>query len=373
MSSEDLHEGEVIYEPTRVPPPGRAEPPRRTAWGPTLLIGCLIAVFAGLAILVLAVVALVLVGLVGAAGGTVYAAGVHRGVQVVEATVSGAPGDRKLAMIPVQGVFLPGGGPLTARHPARVLRAMLKQAREDELVDGIILVVDSPGGGITTCDVMHKAIVDYRKETGDQVLVLMEDVAASGGYYVSCAADHIMAHPTTTTGSIGVMMPLFDASGLLKKLGVTDRTVKSGEFKNIGSPFAARTPEQWEREKQVLDGLVSQMYDRFVKIVADGRALDLDVVRELADGRIYTGEEAKDKKLVDYIGYEEDAIKKAKQLANLTDAHVVEYSRARSFGEMLLARSQRPELSAWLEDSLPLGARPRLMYLWCPPIPGGNP
>ncbi|MHC4480448.1 MAG: S49 family peptidase, partial [Planctomycetota bacterium] len=178
-----------------------------------MLLGCLIAVFGGFVVVVLLIVAVALLA-VASAGGATYAGGARRGVHLVEATVSGTPGSPKLAMVPVRGVLYPGAGPLGRHDPALTLRTMLRKAQEDPDVAGIILVVNSPGGGMTTSDVMHKAVRDYRKETGDPVLVLMEDVAASGGYYVSCAADHIMAHPTTTTGSIGVMMPLFDASAL---------------------------------------------------------------------------------------------------------------------------------------------------------------
>jgi protease-4 len=336
-------------------------------------LGCLIAFFAGFAVVMLLIVAFVFAIFASVMGGAGYTGVVERNVRIQELTVSGNPGELKIVVIPIHGVLI-GGGSLWGADPALVLKAMLDAAREDKKVKSIILDVDSPGGGITTSDIMHKAILDFRKQTGVKVVVLMEDTAASGAYYVSCAADHIMAHPTTVTGSIGVVMPLFDASGLLKKIGVADRAVKSGEFKEIGSPFAERTPEEWAKEKEILDNIVGQMYDQFVKVVADGRRLPVEVVKTLADGRIYTAEDAFGNKLIDSTGYEEDAIKKAKELAGLTSAHVVEYSRMRSWTEMLFMAARASNVTVRLgtvadslgaaEDGLPLRAGERFLYLW---------
>lgn len=284
-------------------------------------------------------------------------------------TVSGKAGNPKVVMIPVQGLLMAGGS-VFGPDPADVLQAMLDAARDDPKVRCVILDVDSPGGGITTSDIMHKAIADFRKTTGLPVIVLMEDMAASGAYYVSCAADHIMAHPTTLTGSIGVLLPIYDASGLMQKVGVTDRTVKSGEFKELGSPFASRTPEEWEREKAVLSHIVGQMYDRFVTVVAEGRKLPPGEVRKLADGRIYTASDALDKKLIHSTGYEEDAVNQAKEMADLTSVHVVEYARVRSLAEILFLSAGSRDVSVKLDGGLPLGEEQRMLYLWRPPAAG---
>jgi len=334
-----------------------------------VLLGCLIAFVAGFAVVVLVVVALAFAVFASAAGGAGYAGLARRGVQVHEITVSGEAGDPKVAIIPVRGLLLSGGGSFVGPDPAIVLQSMLDAARQDSRVKAIVLAVDSPGGAITTCDVMHRAIRQYRQETGTPVVVLMEDTAASGGYYVSCAGDYIVAHPTTVTGSIGVLMPLWDASGLLKKVGVSDRTVKSGDFKDMGSPFADKTPQEREREKEILDEVIAEMHARFVRVVAEGRDLDPQAVRGLADGRIYTSEQAMDKKLIDETGYEADALSKAMAMAGVERAHVVEYTRVRSLREMLFFAAREPNLTVRLDGGLPLPAQPRFMYLWAPATP----
>jgi len=375
--------GPAPQGPQPMPSAGWQAPPAGARHGSGLrpvLLGCLIAFFAGFAVVMLLIVAFVFAIFGSVIGGAGYGGVVERNVRIQELTISGNPGEPKIAVIPIHGVLLPGGS-LFSADPALVLKAMLDAAREDKKVESVILRVDSPGGGITTSDVMHKAIMDFRKQSGKKVVVLMEDTAASGAYYVSCAAEHIMAHPTTVTGSIGVVMPLFDASGLLKKIGVADRAVKSGEFKEIGSPFAERTPEEWAKEKQILDNIVGQMYEQFVRVVSDGRKLPADVVRKLADGRIYTAEDALKENLIDSVGYEEDAVNTAKQMAGLTGAHVVEYSRVRSLTEMLLMASRAPNVTVRLgavsssigdaygaaEGGLPLQGGERFLYLWLPP------
>ncbi len=353
------------------PSPGAAGRPPQRPPRPfrSVAIGCLIAALAGVAVNGLLAVAVVLLLFGSLAAGAGYTGVVREGVQLQEVTVQGEPGWPKVAMIPVSGLLIRGGGVRVGPDPVRVLGAMLAQAREDPDVAAVILSVDSPGGGITTCDAMHKAVQDY-KETGNPVLVLMEDVAASGAYYVSCGADHIMAHPTTITGSIGVMMPLYDASQLLKMVGVTDRSVKSGEFKNMGSLFAEKTPEQRGREAEILTGVITEMYDRFVKVVAEGRGLDPAVVRKLADGRIYTSKQAQRSKLIDSIGYREDAIRHVGEMIGAAGVHVVRYARVRSFREMLFLRAQGSDITLRLDRGLLPQSQQRLMYLWTPAVPG---
>jgi protease-4 len=368
MSFEGNETGAVPQSAVRTPPRDRWQaPPTRRSTGSSVLLGCLIAFCAGIALVGLLIVVLVLLVAATAVGGAGYATTLHRGVQVVEYEVSGPRGAPKVAIIPLRGVLMSGGEGIVGTDPVLVLRSMLDRASADADVHGVILAVNSPGGAITTCDVMYKALNDFRDETHKPVVVLMEDVAASGGYYVSCAADYIIAHPTTTTGSIGVMMPMFDASGLLKKVGVADRTVKSGPFKDLGSMFAEKTPEEREREAEILTGLVTYMYEQFVKVVADGRGLDPQAVRVLADGRIYTPQEAKDKGLIDDIGYREDAVAKAEALAGLAQAHVVEYGRTRGLVEMLFMRAGSPEFTVRLDGGLQAGGQAPLMYLWRPP------
>jgi len=334
------------------------------------LLGCLIGVMATAVGVMLLFVGVPLLFIAALSSGAGYEAKLGEGVQVREVPIAGEKGAPKIAIVPVEGLLIPGGEPLVGRDPVPLLRAMLDRARDDADVRAVILAVDSPGGAITTCDILHKAIEDYRRRTGKPVVALMGDVAASGGYYVACAADYIIAHPTTITGSIGVMMPVFDASGLMKKLGVTDRTVKSGPLKNMGSMFAERTPEQWQKESEVLEGVVRQMHERFVHVVAEGRRLKPEQVRTLADGRIYTSEEALDSGLIDAVGYREDAIEKAEELARVARARVVRYSRVPSLRDVLLAGTggRRPRMG--LLDELPARLLSQPLYLWAPSGPG---
>jgi len=303
----------------------RDRPSRGSRW----LIGCVALAAGGLALMLLLGVVLV-IGMFGmAVAGTGLAAAGGPEAAIHERTLSGGPSAAKVAVIPVRGILVGGGvGPFEV-DPRSLLEAMLKKARKDEQVRAVILAVDSGGGAITTCDIMHKLLSDFRRETGKPVVVLMGDVAASGAYYLSCAADYIMAHPTTITGSIGVMMPLYSASELLKKVGVKDQTITTGPFKDIASLTADKTPEEWERDKELLAGIMAQMYERFLEVVAKGRGLDVEAVRPLADGRILSSRQALEAGLIDSIGYMDDAVEKAERMAGISGAHVVAYGRTR--------------------------------------------
>ena len=347
------------------PEPALSQPTRQSpaSSGKSMWLGCLLGMFATVVVVVLVVGAIfLLVGAVVGLSGAV--AGVTRGaVPLTERTISGAPGNAKVAIVPIYGILAPASS--LDRDPVELLRAMLNRARSDSKVRGIILDVDSPGGGITTCDLMWNELVQYRERTRIPVVVLMENIAASGGYYVSCGADYIMAHPTTITGSIGVMMPIYDAGELMSKLGVRSRTVKTGKYKDMADPFGQKTEAQWDEEVALLSSVATEMYDRFVRIVADGRRLDPQIVRPLADGRIYTAQQAKDNGLIDEIGYREDAIRKVEALAGLKRAHVVEYGRVPTLIDLLPGFLGRGDVTIRLDTGAGrFGSRP--MYLWAP-------
>lgn len=326
-------------------------------------IGCLAVVVGGAGFVVLLGIALV-VGLIGMAiAGAQVGGGAGARLALQEVTVSGEQGRPKIAVLPVRGLLMSAPGVARTGAP-ELLEAMLERAREDTAVRAIILAVDSGGGGITASDVMHKTVTDYRSETGEPVVVLMEDVAASGAYYVSCAADHIMAHPTTITGSIGVMMPLFSAAELLDKVGVEDKSLATGPYKDIGSPTADKTPEQWEEEKELLRGVMDAMFERFLRVVADGRSLKVEEVRPLAEGQLFTAEQARQNDLIDGIGYADDAIKKAAQMAGVSGPHVVKYYRRPGLMELVFARMDVPQIKLHLNPPSPAASQRRPMYLW---------
>ena len=170
-----------------------------------------------------------------------------------------------------------------------------------------MLRINSPGGGVTASDIMYRDLVHFREETHKPVVACMMDVAASGGYYLAMGCDRIYAHPSTVTGSIGVIMSLYNATGLMKIVGVTSDPIKSGPNKDIGNPGRPMTPE----ERAILQGMVTGFYDQFVDVVARAARTSLtpEKVRELADGRVYSGAEAKKLGLIDEVGYLDDALK----------------------------------------------------------------
>lgn len=179
----------------------------------------------------------------------------------------------------------------------------LKEALKDENTKAVLLRINSPGGTVPTSQELHQAVVNLKK-AGKPVVISMGDLAASGGYYIACAGDKIYANPGTLTGSIGVIMNLMNFKDLTGKIGVNPVTIKSGKFKDIASPYREMTPE----DREILTNLIMDSYDQFTRAVADGRKMPLDKVKTLADGRIYSGRQAKKVGLVDELGSMTDAL-----------------------------------------------------------------
>ncbi len=210
------------------------------------------------------------------------------------------------------------------------MKQQLEQARDDNDVKAVILEINSPGGGITASDIIYNEVLEFKEKTNKKVIVCMQDVAASGAYYISAAADKIISHPTTITGSIGVIMPLINIDNLAEKYGIEDNSIKSGDMKSIGSPFNKMSDD----ERKVLNDIVDEMYTRFLNIIAVGRNMEIEDVRKLADGRIYTGNQALDNGLVDQLGYIEDAITLAKDITGLKEARIIKYKRMFNLAEI---------------------------------------
>jgi protease-4 len=191
------------------------------------------------------------------------------------------------------------------------------------------------------------------------------DVAASGGYYVALAADTIVAHPTTVTGSIWTIMVSANAEGLMQKIGVAPVTIKSGPRKDMGSPFRTLTPE----ERAIFQSVIDDMHRQFTDKVAERRRLAPDAVRQLADGRIYTADQALAAKLIDQIGYMPEVLDQARKAAGVEQARVVVYGRPREYRATYYARSDVPggSLEATLAQLAAVsGFGPRFLYLWWP-------
>lgn len=197
----------------------------------------------------------------------------------------------------------------------------IEDLKNDETVKGLILSVNTPGGGTFESAQLKDALIDLKQSRGIPIYVSMQKIAASGGYYISAHADKIFATEETLTGSIGVIMSGLNLAGLYEKLGITEDTIKSGAFKDIGS----NSREMTEEERKILQDMVDLSYERFVKVVSEGRGISKEKAKRLADGRIYDGGQAKANGLVDEIGYFENAVYRLQQDYNLDHAQVFYY------------------------------------------------
>jgi protease-4 len=236
----------------------------------------------------------------------------------------------KIAVVEIRGVIAQSSGIIEE----------IQQHVEDEGVKAIILRIDSPGGGVGPSQEIHREILKVK--TRKKVVTSMGSVAASGGYYVACASDLIVANPGTITGSIGVLMEFTNIEELFKKIGIRGVVLKSGEHKDIGSPFREMTPE----EKKIIQAVIDNVHQQFIQAVAEGRKLDRSKVSQIADGRILTGEQAKQLGLIDQIGNLQDAIDTTARMVGIEGKPNVLYPKRRfSVWEFLI----RETVSAILE------------------------
>jgi protease IV len=237
----------------------------------------------------------------------------------------------KIAIVEVKGVITQSSGVIEEIH----------QYLDDDGVKAIILRVDSPGGGVGPSQEIYREVVKAKRRK--KIITSMGAVAASGGYYVACASDLIVANPGTITGSIGVIMEFTNFEELLKKIGVKGMVIKSGEHKDIGTPLREMTPE----EKSIMQETLDNVHQQFIQAVAEGRKLDRTKVIPIADGRIMTGEQAKNLGLVDKMGNLEDAIDEAAKLAGIAGRPQIIYPKRKrpSLWEFLL----RDMASAFIE------------------------
>lgn len=189
----------------------------------------------------------------------------------------------------------------------------LHYAKDNSSIKAVVLRIDSPGGAVGPTQEIYAEIIKLKKIK--PIVVSMGSVAASGGYYISAPTNIIYANPGTITGSIGVLMKLANFQKLLDKIGIKSLVVKSGEFKDSGSPVRPIT----EREKKVMQSIIDNMHNQFVLAVANGRKIQVDKVREIADGRIFTGEQAQLIKLVDKLGNLQDAIAEAATISGIKE------------------------------------------------------
>jgi protease-4 len=283
-----------------------------------------------------------------------------------ESTVQGSGRD-KVLLIDLAGVLAEEPILTLESRPqvpllARV-REELEMAEDDDRVRAVVLRINSPGGTVTASDILYHEITSFKARRKIPVVACILDVGASGGYYIALAADRIVVHPTTVTGSIGVLMLTVNASGLLEKIGVSASYVTSGDFKDMGSPFRSVRPE----ERAIFQNLIDRFYGRFVELVARSRKLDEARVRAFADGRVYTAGQALELGLVDQIGYLEDAIKAGKSAAGLDEARVVTYHRPRQYRATIYSSAETPAPVTGIPELARLVVSgPRFLYLWWP-------
>jgi len=235
----------------------------------------------------------------------------------------GKPGDR-VGVVEIEGIIA----------ESRQAMEEIIRFKEDATIKGVILRINSPGGSVGPTQEIYREVMKLK--TKKKVFVSMGSVCASGGYYIAAAGEKVYANPSTITGSIGVIMQSVILEELLKKIGVKSNTIKAGELKDAGTPFREMTHE----EKAYLDGIVRNIHEQFIKDVAVGRNLDFDKVKNMADGRIYTGLQAKELGLVDSIGNFYDTVDEIKKVLNIK-------------GKPQLVYAEKPfSFSKWLFSSM---------------------
>lgn len=251
----------------------------------------------------------------------------------------------------------------TGENPVSLFIEKLDKAQMDKDVKGVVLRINSPGGGVTASDIMYHRLRQFKAAKGVPVVCVIEDVGASGGYYIACGSDRILAHPTSVTGSIGVIVQAVSFAGTLERLGISAKAITSGQFKDMGSPLKPFN----KKDHELLQLLVNEYYEGFVGVVCAGRPkLSKDKVRELADGRVYTGKQALAAGLVDELGYMDNAIAQAKQRSGSSRVKVVMYHRPLGYKPNAYAASGVPQVNM-VNVRLPALmelAQPQFLYLW---------
>ncbi len=292
-----------------------------------------------------------------------------------EATIEGK-GENKILIIDISGTISDekesglGGLRQTPSMPARV-KEELKKAEHDPLIRAVIIRINSPGGTVTASDIIYHEIKEFRRRKKIPIIASMMDMATSGGYYVAAAADKIMAHPTTVTGSIGVLAFRFNAKELMAKIGIQNETIISGNKKTLLYPFEPLSDE----DRAILQSVTDNLHQCFKDVVVKARKeLTAEEVDKLADGRVYDAKQALENKLIDSIGYIEDAIDLAKKEAGIDRARVIMYHRP--FGHKNNIYSQAGIAPAAGGNTINLinldmgsitqNAGVRFMYIWLP-------
>ncbi|KIE43076.1 signal peptide peptidase SppA [Geobacter anodireducens] len=278
-------------------------------------------------------------------------------------------GAKKILIVDISGAIgdqAKGGGLLSRGTPSTVslVREVILKAERDPKVAGLILRINSPGGTVTASDIIRHDLLAFKERRNLPVSACIMGIGASGGYYVATAADGITAHPTAVTGSIGVLLMTFNVEGLLGKVGVEEKTIKSGGKKDLLSPFRRATPE----EERLVQRVIDQFHGRFVDVVQarPGNRLSRQDLLTLADGRIFSAADALAAGLIDRIGYLDDVIASLRDRIGDPDARVVTYFRPGSYQGSVYAESAVEPSMADLLGGFDMTGGGQFMYLWRP-------
>lgn len=291
--------------------------------------------------------------------------------QIQEVVLIKSKAKEKILILDISGIIGLSFNPGILEREASLLSRIyyrLEKASEDKMVRGVILRLDTPGGEVTASDILYNEIAKFKEKTGIPVLALMMGVAASGGYYVASACDQIIAHPTTITGSIGVISIFPNLEELFEKIGIKVNIIKSGTMKDSGSSFRDLT----EDEQQVFQEVVDEFYQKFLEAVYEKRknSISLQELRKIADGRIYTAQQAYEFKLIDEIGYFDTALDKTLSMAGLREAKVITYTYFPNTKTNIYASSLKKQ-SLFEEKNLKeifQSLKSGFYYLWLPQL-----
>jgi len=348
----------IITTPNTIPPvaPTPKPAPRRTGW----IVYAVIATF----FLCLSLLAnLALLALLSGTGSSMsFDTARHRDFE--EHYLQGnTDAHNKIVVIYLNGI-ISGANDGTVSEEGMVgdLKAQLDQAAEDKQVKAIVLRVNSPGGEVVASDAIYKALVQMRDKHHKPIVTSMESVGASGAYYAAMGTSYVMATDLTITGSIGVIMQSFTFGGLMDKVGVKSYTFKSGKYKDLLNPMREPTDD----EKEMVNTLIMEVYEKFAGIVAKERHINLDKLKTtLADGRILSGNQALKGKLIDGLGYFDDAVKKAMELGGVKKAKVVTYRAPFSFRNLfrLFGESKASKIQIQVGPTLPKLETGKLYFL----------
>jgi protease-4 len=275
----------------------------------------------------------------------------------------------KIVVIDIDGVMYnrPQSGFMKqGENPVSAFLEKLDKAAADKNVKAVVLRLNSPGGSVAATDIMYHSLVDFKIKTGKPVIASMMDMACSGAYYLACGCDGIIAQPSCVTGSIGTIMQTFSVAGTMEKIGVKAVAIKSGKMKDMASPLH----DMHEDEQELLQGIINDFHEQFLDVVKNGREdVDKKKLRELADGRVFTANQALQEKLIDRIGYTSDGVEWAKKIANIGKSRTVIYHRPQDYkpniygsamdGSTGISALVNIEIPDWLNSS---GVH--FLYLW---------